>query len=125
MPERFDRRGYVQKRFTFEELENSKAIRNLRGLHDGLAPYLDSERLRQLVAEHSDLLAALHSDDPPAEVLALIDTLSALVRLLPREQIKVPQDVIVATIARMYAATEIFSFGEWYAKQGFSLIPHL
>jgi len=34
-------------------------------------------------------------------------------------------DAIVATIARKYSATGIFSFDEWYAKQGFTLIPNL
>ncbi len=34
-------------------------------------------------------------------------------------------DAIVATIARKYAAPDIFSFDEWYAKQGFTLIPQL
>jgi predicted nucleic acid-binding protein len=34
-------------------------------------------------------------------------------------------DAIVATIARKYSATGVFSFDDWYTKQGFILIPHL
>ena len=32
-------------------------------------------------------------------------------------------DAIVATVARKYAASGIFSFDNWYSKQGFTLIP--
>jgi predicted nucleic acid-binding protein len=34
-------------------------------------------------------------------------------------------DAIVATIARKYSATGIFSFDAWYTKQGFTRIPNL
>jgi len=34
-------------------------------------------------------------------------------------------DAIVATIARKYSAFGIFSFDDWYRKQGFTLIPSL
>ena len=34
-------------------------------------------------------------------------------------------DAIVATVARKYSASTIFSFDDWYAKQGFTLIPQI
>jgi len=102
MPERFDPTGYIQKAFDFEaELGTTEEVRRLHRLHESLAPYLDRQQLRQLVAEHRDLRAALQSDQPPAEVLALLDTLSALLRPSPTEQIRSPADVVGILMVQM------------------------
>src|SRR6476660_7168607 len=95
MPERFDHQGYIQQAFDFEaEPGTTEEVRKLHHLHESLAPYLDTQQLRQLVAEHTDLREALQSDQPPVEVLALLDTLSALLRPSPMEQIRSPRDVV-------------------------------
>ena len=102
MPERFDPQGYIQKAFDFEaELGATEEVRRLHRLHESLAPYLDTQQLRQLVAEHRDLRAALQSDQPPTEVLALLDTLSALLRPSPTEQIRSPADVAGLLMVQM------------------------
>jgi DNA repair protein RadC len=102
MPERFDPPGYIQQPFDFEaELGTSAEVRKLHRLHESLVPYLDTQQLRQLVAEHRDLRAALQSDQPPAEVLALLDTLSALLRPSPTEQIRSPADVVGILMVQM------------------------
>src|SRR6478672_4838832 len=94
MPERFHPEGYIQRTFDFEiEQRMTEEAHQLHRLHESLAPYLDRQQLRQLVAEHRDLRTALQSDQPPAEVLALLDTLSALLRPSPTEQIRSPRDV--------------------------------
>jgi hypothetical protein len=62
-------------------------------LRESLAPYLDTEQLRQRAASQQDLHAALRSDNPPPEVLAFIDTLSVLLRPSSHEQIRSPADV--------------------------------
>jgi RadC-like JAB domain len=100
--ERFDPRGYIQEAFDFEmELMDTEEAHKLHRLHESLAPYLDIQQLRQLVAEHGDLREALLSDRPPAEVLALLDTLSALLRPSPTEQIKSPSDVAALLMVQM------------------------
>jgi DNA repair protein RadC len=102
VPERIEPIGYVQTTFTFEdEGEDSAELSNLRQLHESLAPYLDVPRLRQLVAERSDIYAALRSDRPPAEVLALMDTLAALLRPSPTEQIRNPRDAVALLMVTM------------------------
>ena len=56
MPERFDPHGYIQRAFDFEaELGTTEEVRKLHRLHESLAPYLDTQQLRQLVAYHGDL----------------------------------------------------------------------
>jgi len=77
------------------------AKQNLQRLHESLAPYVDTAYLRQLAARQLDLRQALRSDNPPAEVLALIDTLSALLRPEPRLQIKSPVDVVGLLLVEM------------------------
>jgi hypothetical protein len=100
--ERYDPLEYVQRTLDFDEDEHStNELGNLRRLHESLAPYLDAQQLRQLVVEHQDLHAALRSDRPPAEVLALVDALSALLRPVPHEQIKSPADVVALLMVQM------------------------
>jgi DNA repair protein RadC len=102
VPERFEPTGYVQRSFTFEEeVGDSAELAHLRQLHESLTPYLDVSRLRELVAERSDIYAALRSDRPPAEVLALMDTLAALLRPSPAEQIRDPSDAVALLMITM------------------------
>ncbi len=85
--------GYVQSTFNFEYDSEPPEKEQLRRLHEGLAPYLDTHKLRRLVAQQQDVHEALRSNAPPAEVLELLATLSALLRPPRREQIKSPADV--------------------------------
>lgn len=102
MPERFDHQGYIQKAFDFEaELGTTEEVRRLHRLHESLDPYLNRQQLRQLVAEKRDVRAALQSDRPPTEVLALLDTLSALLRPSLTEQIRSPSDVAGLLMVQM------------------------
>jgi hypothetical protein len=101
MPERFDHRDYIQKTFGFEEFQETEETHNLHRLHESLAPYVDTAYFRQLAREQRDLHEALRSDNPPAEVLVLIDTVSALLRPTPREQIKSPHDVVALLMVEM------------------------
>ena len=61
-------------------------------LRAAITPYLAIPRLRRLIAEQGDLYAALCQPDPPADVLALLDLLRALLSPAPRDQIKSPSD---------------------------------
>jgi DNA repair protein RadC len=102
MGERIEPTVYIQRAFDFEaELGTTEEVRRLHRLHESLAPYLDTQQLRQLVAEHQDLRAALQSDHPPAEVLALLDTLAALLQPSPTEQIRSPADVVGILMVQM------------------------
>jgi DNA repair protein RadC len=71
-------------------------------LREALAPYLSIPKLRRLAAEHGRLLReALLTAEPPTEVLALLDALSALLRPLPREQISGPAEVAALLLVEM------------------------
>jgi DNA repair protein RadC len=90
---------YIQTRLELDidlrhEAERSvHAHDHLRRLRESLSPYLDTRRLRRLASNGEDLHRALRSDSPPAEVVALLDTLSALLRPIGREKIKSPTDI--------------------------------
>lgn len=73
----------------------------VKALRDALTPYLDLTQLRRLAAAGDDLRAALVGDEPPPEVLALLDTLAVLLRPTPREQIKSPADVAALLMVEM------------------------
>lgn len=65
-----------------------------RKLREALSPYLDLGTLRHLAAGEEDIRQALRgSGDPPPEVVALLDTLTVLLRPTERTQIKGPSDV--------------------------------
>lgn len=71
-------------------------------LREALAPYLSLPKLRRLAAIDGEALReALLSDQPPAEVLALVDALAALLRPAPREQISGPADVAALLLVEM------------------------
>jgi DNA repair protein RadC len=61
-------------------------------LREAITPYLTIPRLRRLIAEQGDLYHALRCPDPPADVLALLDLLRALLSPTRRDQIKSPSD---------------------------------
>lgn len=78
-----------------------------RLLRLALKPYMSVRQLRRLAAQDSmELLTALMSDQPPPEVLALIDLLSVLLRPLPREQINSPDDVAALMMVKMAALAQ-------------------
>jgi DNA repair protein RadC len=74
-----------------------------RKLREALAPYLDLATLQRLAATPSaDLRQAIIADgEPPAEVLALLDTVVMLLRPSERVQIKSPADVAALLMAEM------------------------
>lgn len=64
-----------------------------RALREALAPYLSFPKLRQLVASSGDLREAIHAGEtPPAEVLALLEALVALLKPAERDGIRSPAD---------------------------------
>lgn len=78
-----------------------------RLLRLALKPYISVRQLRRLAAQDSiELLTALLADQPPPEVLALIDLLSVLLRPLPRERIDSPEDVAALMMVRMAALAQ-------------------
>jgi DNA repair protein RadC len=71
-------------------------------LREALAPYISLPTLRQLAAQESaNLRTALQAALPPAELLDLLDLLSALLRPLPWEQISAPADVAALLLVEM------------------------
>jgi DNA repair protein RadC len=95
--------GYVQRSFTFEWDDDEPALEamRVRRLHEGLAPYIDTQQLRRLVAEQRDIYEALRSPTPPPEISALLDTLASILRPRSREQIKSPADIAGLLIVEM------------------------
>jgi DNA repair protein RadC len=73
----------------------------VRALREALSPYIDVAQLRRLAAAGGDLQAALVGGEAPPEVRALLDTLAALLRPTPREQIKSPADVAALLMVEM------------------------
>lgn len=73
-----------------------------RHLQEALAAYhLDSVTLRDLAAQGSDLFQALRSGAAPPEVYELLAALTALLRPLPREQIRSPTDAAAILMVEM------------------------
>jgi len=63
MPKENEPVEYIQKAFTFEEADPTDEQTNIRRLHESLAPYVDTQYLRQLAARQLDLHAALRVSD--------------------------------------------------------------
>lgn len=72
-------------------------------LREAISPYLAIPRLRRLIAEQGDLYQALRCPDPPADVLALLDLLRALLSPTRRDQIKSPSDAAGLLLVDMSA----------------------
>ena len=62
-------------------------------LREALAPYLDTDRLRQLASNREHLEEALRTGDIPEEVSLLLDLLQTVLKPLERYQIRSPSDV--------------------------------
>ncbi|HEY0604283.1 MAG TPA: JAB domain-containing protein, partial [Herpetosiphonaceae bacterium] len=75
-----------------------------RLLRQALKPYVSVRQLRRLAAQGSiELIAGMMEDQPPPELVALLDLLTVLLRPLPREQIHGPEDVAALMMVRMAA----------------------
>ena len=86
--------GYVQSDFLSQiESKAPPEPAQLRRLQESLEPYIDLASLRRLAVEQQDIKSALRSPEPPAEVVALVEALAAMLRPRSREQIKSPSDV--------------------------------
>jgi RadC-like JAB domain len=86
---------------TIAEQRYTYADPQVKKLHEALAPYIDRRKLRQLAAQSADLTGALLSDDPPAEVLHLINLLSALLYPQKRDKIRTPADAAAILMVEM------------------------
>ncbi len=93
--------GYLQTSFTFEYDNEPPEQAQLRRLHEGIAPYLDSRKLRRLAAESASLNEALRTQNPPDEVVALLETVRALLRPRVAEQVKSPADLAALLMVEM------------------------
>lgn len=72
------------------------------GLREALAPYLNLPELRRLAgADAARVREALTDAEPPADLLALLDALSALLRTEPKESITGPADVAALLLVEM------------------------
>lgn len=72
-----------------------------RRLREALAPYINVRQLRRLASTGENLREALIMPDPPPEVLALLDTLSTILRPISREQITSPADIAALLMVEM------------------------
>jgi DNA repair protein RadC len=71
-------------------------------LQKAITPYLSIPQLRRLAAlDGAYVHDALLTDEPPAEVLALLDALAALLRPSPREPITGPADLAALLMVEM------------------------
>jgi hypothetical protein len=78
------------------------APKDARLLRQALAPYISVHKLRRLSARPAaDLRAALLVDQPPSDVLALLDALSAVLRPLPRDMIREAADIAALLMLEM------------------------
>lgn len=73
-----------------------------RQLQEVIAPFLNLRQLRRLASQGSDALhAALRSDHPPQEVVALLAALVALLRPVRHEQVTSPADIAALLMVEM------------------------
>jgi DNA repair protein RadC len=73
-----------------------------RTLREALAPYIDPAKLRHLAAHNEDLrLALTEGVNPPAEVLALLDTLAVILRPAGRQHIRSPEDAAATMMVQL------------------------
>lgn len=80
----------------------TKQPRPDRVLREALAPYIDVPKLRRLAAQGADLQQALRSGiEPPAEVLALLDLLAAILTPSKDEPIRSPADAAAFLMLKM------------------------
>ena len=73
-----------------------------RTLREALAPYIDPAKLRHLAAHNEDLrLALIDGVNPPAEVLALLETLTVVLRPADRQCIRSPEDAAALMMVQL------------------------
>jgi DNA repair protein RadC len=70
-------------------------------LHQALEPFIDLGQLRQFAAEGKAIHEALRVGKPPKEVRAIVETITAILRPIAREQIKSPTDIAAFLMADM------------------------
>jgi DNA repair protein RadC len=73
----------------------------LRAVHRALTPYVDLDKLRGLVAAQGQLYDALRQGDPPAEVLALVELLAAMLTPPQHKKIRSPADAAAILMVEM------------------------
>lgn len=79
----------------------SRDEQKLRAVHRALTPYLDLDKLRTLAASSGQLYDALRNGNTPAEVLALVELLSAVLTPQTHKQIKSPADAAAILMVEM------------------------
>jgi len=88
---------YEQQAFDLTSIERPArrlyTITELADLHRALEPFIDLAKLRAFAAEQHELHEALRSDRPPQEVRAIMETMTAVLRPVKREQVRSPQDI--------------------------------
>lgn len=72
-----------------------------RHLGEAATGYLNTRALRRLAASGDELYKAIRSDDPPPDVLALLDALTVLLTPTHREKIRQPQDIAALLMLEM------------------------
>lgn len=96
---------YEQQAFDWSALEQPPrrlyTAYEVAALHQALEPFIDLAQLRQFAVEHHMLHEALRSDQPPQEVRAIMETLSAVLRPMQREKIRSPRDVAAFLMVEM------------------------
>jgi len=70
-------------------------------LREALAPFVDLPRLRQLAAQGEELHQALLMDEPPAEVAAMLEIVTAMLEPVQREPIHGPADLAALLMVEM------------------------
>jgi DNA repair protein RadC len=96
---------YEQQVFDLVGFERSNrriyTTEDLYKLHRALEPFIDLAQLRRFAAEREDIYQALRCSSTPTEVVALLDTLRAVLRPTEREQIKSPRDIVSLLMVEM------------------------
>jgi DNA repair protein RadC len=103
--------GLIQSQFDLFPLEEPTThsrqrrlytTKEVRDRHRSLEPFIDLKELRRVGAyTPADLHTALRMDKPPAEVRALLDTLTALLLPVGRDKIRSPQDAAALLMLQM------------------------
>src|SRR5918912_605009 len=93
MSERWEQRSFFDEIAAQSEKKQRRAKPADKRLREALAPYLDTDRLRQLASDRERLEDALRTGDIPEEVSLLLDLLQTVLKPSERYQIRSPSDV--------------------------------
>lgn len=75
---------------------------DIGALHRALEPFIDLPQLRRLAStDPTKLHAAIRAEKPPREVRQLLETLTAILRPIEREQIRSPGDAAALLMVEM------------------------